>query len=196
MKIYLSKGLCGMSPRTGTIVGGLYFLMVGTMQLVFQCGHLHKATIRVSEAGTPLLPVQCQYYYYALLGLDGATLLLAGLMLGSVWARRAAGLLGFAAWMILYEVASAILLALLEVEMQAAGSGLRPLEWFGVGCRLFCDPFWLALVVTHGLELHQEGQRRLGGQRQRAGPVVRARGAGGLEGTSHKLKFKAFDSHV
>ncbi|XP_020314066.1 transmembrane protein 217 [Oncorhynchus kisutch] len=188
MKLLLSSGLCGMTPYQGSIVGGLYFLMVGVMQMVFEFGHLRTAKESTNNfTGSQLLPQVCFGYYYSLLILGGITLLLTLCMLGAVWAHQHVGILGFAVWLTLYDVILLLVTCLLQRQMQALGLELSVLEWYGVICRVMGDPFWLALVITHGLEVQIERHRL--GTRQRKGGIPK-------EGTQLKLKFKAFDSSV
>ncbi|KAK6316444.1 hypothetical protein J4Q44_G00139680 [Coregonus suidteri] len=155
MKLLLSSGMCGMTPYQGSIVGGLYFLMVGIMQMVFEFGHLRTARESTNNAtGSLLLPQVSFDYYYSLLVLGGITLLLTLCMLGAVWAQQHKGILGFAVWLTLYDVILLVVTCLLQRQMQALGLELSVLEWYGVICRVMGDPFWLALVITHaGFEM-------------------------------------------
>ncbi|XP_010885835.1 transmembrane protein 217 [Esox lucius] len=184
MKLHLSSGLCGMTPRQGSIVGGFYFLIVGVMQMVFEFGHL-RTTRESAHSTVPLQPQVCFNYYCSLLALGGITLLLALCMLGAVWAQQHVGVLGFAVWLTLYDVALLAITCLHHARMQASGLELSALEWYGVVCRIVGDPFWLALVITHGLELQME-RHRPGG----------CKGGSPKEAARLKLKFKAFDSSV
>ncbi|KAJ8007452.1 hypothetical protein DPEC_G00117650 [Dallia pectoralis] len=179
MKLHLSSGLCGMTPHHGSIVGGFYFLMVSIMQMVFEFGHLRITRDSTNSTG-PAQPQVCFNYYYSLLALGGISLLLALCMLEAVWGQRHVGILGFAVWLTLYDVALVVIICLLQAQMQAVGLELSALERYGVVCRIVGDPFWLALVITHGLEVRRK-RHMPGGHRNTN------------EGAQLKLKFKAFD---
>lgn len=186
MKLLLSSGLCGMTPLQGTIVGGSYFIIVGMMQMVFEIGHLR--TVKESIKGSTPLPRLCIEYYYSLLGMQGTTLLFSVCLMGAIWAKRPMGILGFAAWLTLYDVALLIVTSLLEVEMQAMKLKLNPLSWYGIACRLVGDPFWLAFVITHGLEVHME--MCPGARKRKVGSL------GSAQDGALRLKFKVFDAGV
>uniref|UniRef100_A0A3B4CU21 Uncharacterized protein n=1 Tax=Pygocentrus nattereri TaxID=42514 RepID=A0A3B4CU21_PYGNA len=179
MKLLLANGLCGMTPDQGSLVGGMYFIVVGIMQLVFEGSHLCRATEYIAQASLNtttdssgnitmsylLLPRVSFLYYYALLSLQSITLVLVMVMLAGLWFQRARVILAFAVWLVLFDVAMVILISLLQVQMSTVGLMLSPLEWYGFVCRLLGDPFWLSFVITHGLlERSGAGSRRQRGR--------------------------------
>lgn len=183
----MARGLCGMTPHDGSIVGGLYFMMVGLMQLVFEEGNLRIALAEHANGtnGTevPEVAIQC---YYSLIALETACVMMAMLLLVSTWTQRSDGVLAFAAWQILFDLALVVITALLQVEMNKVGLKLDSLAWCGVVCRIITDPFWLAFIITCGLQLREENTQHKEGRKKRAmkenRPVV--------------VKFKGFDSGI
>ncbi|KAL2100253.1 hypothetical protein ACEWY4_004647 [Coilia grayii] len=186
MKLLVAEGFCGMTPRDGSIVGGLYFVMVGVMQIVFEAGNLCNALAGPANGtnGTevPFTGIQC---YYSLIALELFCVVMAVLMLASTWTQRSVGLLGFGVWLTLYDLALVAITSLLHIEMRKVGLKLESLAWYGVACRIATDPFWLVFVITHGLQLHEEKTHHEESRKKRT--------------VDHKpgvVKFKGFDSGI
>ncbi|KAG5272691.1 hypothetical protein AALO_G00168300 [Alosa alosa] len=183
MQLLLAKGCCGMTPRDGSIVGGLYFMMVGVMQLVFEAGNLRIAMVGPANGtnGTEV-PAIGIYCYYSLIALELVCIVMAGLLLASTWTRRFLGILAFGTWLILFDLALVAITTLLQVELRKVGLKLDTLAWCGVACRIITDPFWLAFVITHGLKLREEKTQQEGHRRRAT-----------TEGVAGVVKFKGFD---
>ncbi|KAM6985155.1 transmembrane protein 217-like [Aplochiton taeniatus] len=190
MKLILASGLCGMSPRQGSIVGGLYYIMIGIMQVTFEFGHLRIASEKTKTTGELLLSPVSFIYYYSMLAMEGSTLILSVVLLVALFSKRYVIILGFAVYLVLFDVGLVVILSLLEIEMKAVGLELSPLSWYGIVCRLVGDPFWLTFVITHGLEQHAKKLRPGQRQNKSLGPK------GEKEEAEVKLKFKVFDSDV
>ncbi|MGH0167911.1 UNVERIFIED_CONTAM: hypothetical protein FKN15_058627 [Acipenser sinensis] len=212
MRNLFAEGLCGVPPRTGASVCGLYTLVVCSMQVVFETGHMREVYNRAnSSLSSPPLPPDSIVYplYYTLLATNGLTLALALAMLLCLYRGRCWGLILFAAWLLLYAPLSIIIMVLIEVQLKLSALSLRSLEWFGLGCRLVGDAFWLVFVVTHAIELYQRAAKAGGGARgvARGGRMLLV-GPGGEEGGQEaggegdmpkvppKMKFKVFDHAV
>ena len=187
MQLLLAEGFCGLTPHDGSIVAGLYFMMVGVMQMVFEIGNLHLAMAGpvngTNGTEVPSMGIHC---YYSLIALESACVVMAMLMLVAVWSQRSEGMLGFATWLTLYDLALVAVIVLLHVEMRRVGLQLDSLAWCGVALRLATDPFWLVFIITYGLQLRVEKTHHKEARRRK--PIK--------EGGADWVKFKGFDSGI
>ncbi|XP_063067298.1 transmembrane protein 217-like [Engraulis encrasicolus] len=186
MQLLLADGLCGMTPRDGSIVGGLFFMMVGVMQLTFEAGNINLALAGPGNVtnGTwvPLSGLQC---YYTLIAMETVCILMAMVMLAAVWTRNAWGLLCFGAWMTLFDLALVAIVSLLYLELKKVGLAIDSLAWCGLACRIITDPFWLIFIITYGLQLWEEKNQHKDVRKRR-----------NTEGRPGGVKFKGFDSGI
>lgn len=162
MKLLLSNGLCGMTPQQGTIVGALYFIALGIMQLVFEVGHLrvfteHNTQAFLSSNNSSSDNVALMYvYFYSLVTLESITLVLGVVLLVGVWFHCMSLILCFVLWLVPFDVAVVVLVSLLQVHIWTIGRMLSPLVRYAFVFRLLGDPFWLSFVITHGLQIRQK----------------------------------------
>ncbi|MEE6483267.1 hypothetical protein FKM82_013481 [Ascaphus truei] len=148
---------CGMSPKNGSMVSGVYMILVCIMQSIFGRGHLRDALNRLTSAEqteevnyvSGVIP----YYYYTYFVLVGITFCMCLLLLYSAYKQLFKGLLVYLAWIFFYEFLSIILLALTDMNMKYAGLSVRVMEKFGLSIRIVLHFFWLAYIVTYVLEL-------------------------------------------
>ncbi|XP_043938011.1 transmembrane protein 217 [Protopterus annectens] len=157
MKNSFAEGCCGMSLRSGSIVAGLYMIVVCAIYSVFESGHLQKAyyTINITENAEVRAKLSVVLvYYYTSLALVGITFVVCVLLIVSAFLKLVAGLIGVITWIIIYEILNVILLALTSSTMYVANFKLRPIEWFGLSARLISDIFWLIFIVSYTLEVY------------------------------------------
>nr|XP_033816385.1 transmembrane protein 217-like [Geotrypetes seraphini]XP_033816386.1 transmembrane protein 217-like [Geotrypetes seraphini]XP_033816387.1 transmembrane protein 217-like [Geotrypetes seraphini]XP_033816388.1 transmembrane protein 217-like [Geotrypetes seraphini] len=165
MRRYFATGCCGMNPRTGSKMAGIYMIMVCFMQMIFNQGNLRDARQRLTEASfdiehdwlLSLIP-SLYYFVYFLLTIN---LCMCFFLLFCIYKHSYQGLLMYIAWIFIYETINTVLLTATEQHMELRNLHVRPIEWFGYGIRLALHCFWLTYVVSYALELANDMRKPL-----------------------------------
>uniref|UniRef100_H3BBA3 Uncharacterized protein n=1 Tax=Latimeria chalumnae TaxID=7897 RepID=H3BBA3_LATCH len=154
----MPHGWCGMSPRTGTQVAGLYMIMVCILYIVFETGHLKRARVFIN--GTEEGEIRDQvliillYYYIALISAS-VTLLVCIMLLISCMKNHYKGVLAYIIWQILYDILNSVLLGLTESTLKKVDYYVSTIEWIGLGFRIAMDCFWLPYAIVFCMELYE-----------------------------------------
>ncbi|XP_060089269.1 transmembrane protein 217 [Heteronotia binoei] len=146
MIIFCTNGFCGMLPKTGSIVAGIYTILMTNMYIIFETAHLDRAKKRLRITKDMII-----YYYYTALLLASLTYPVSFLLIYSVWNRNTKGMIVYIVWIILYDLANFTILILTFLAARYSPFSVHPLEWFGLACRLPVDCFWLSYVVIYTL---------------------------------------------
>lgn len=142
MIVFCTGGYCGMLPKTGSLVAGIYMILMTNMYIIFETAHLDRAKKHLRISDNLVI-----YYYYAALLLAGLTYPVCFLLIYSVWFRNTTGMIAYIVWIILYDLANITILILTVLATHYT----HPLEWFGVACRLPVDCFWLSYIIIYTL---------------------------------------------
>ncbi|XP_053101188.1 transmembrane protein 217 [Hemicordylus capensis] len=155
MILLLANGFCGMLPKTGAVVAGLYMITMTNMYLIFETGHLNRSLTLSKKAmvkgtTTSLLWVlpSC---YYAAIGLAVVTYPICIYYIYSVIKRNIMGICVYIAWIIFYDLANCVIIVLTAKAAHQAKFKISPLEWFGLATRIPTDCFWLSFTVTYAI---------------------------------------------
>nr|XP_033805980.1 transmembrane protein 217-like [Geotrypetes seraphini]XP_033805981.1 transmembrane protein 217-like [Geotrypetes seraphini]XP_033805982.1 transmembrane protein 217-like [Geotrypetes seraphini] len=157
MRSYFATGCCGMNPRTGSQMAGIYMIIVCFMQMVFNRGNLRDARQRLNQISEheeekwvlSLIP-SLYYLVYFLLTI---ALFMCCFLLLSIYRQSYRGLLMYIGWIFIYETINTVLLTVTEAHMQMHDLHVRSIEWFGYSVRLALHCFWLTYIVSYALEL-------------------------------------------
>ncbi|KAH1172162.1 hypothetical protein KIL84_007780 [Mauremys mutica] len=178
-------GFCGMSPKAGATVAAVYMILVTNMYLIFEVGHLERAMtdmaqikpFNLTEVGK-MLP----YCYYTAIMLAVKTYPVCVFLIYSVHKWLSMGMFAYVAWIIFYDLANCLIVAVAYQVSKEAWFPLSPLEWFGLATRIPMDCFWLAFVVTSVKRAARDGQDQDTGHGQRtsSAPTLTADAFNGL----------------
>ncbi|XP_054836390.1 transmembrane protein 217 [Eublepharis macularius] len=146
MIIFCASGYCGMLPKTGSIVAGIYMILMTNMYIIFETAHLDRAKECLQSDDDLII-----YYYYAALLLAGLSYPICFLLIYSVWNRNTKGMIAYIVWIIFYDLANFTILILIFTTAYNTPLSVHPLEWFGLVCRLLVDCFWLSYIVIYTL---------------------------------------------
>ncbi|XP_053880935.1 transmembrane protein 217-like [Malaclemys terrapin pileata] len=165
MTILRPVGFCGMTPKAGATVAAVYMILVTNIYLIFEVGHLERAMtdmaqikpFNLTEVGK-MLP----YCYYTAITLAVMTYLVCVFLIYSVQKRLYMGMFAYVAWIIFYDLANSLIVALAYLVSKEAWFSLSPLEWFGLAIRIPMDCFWLFFIVKYALIIiESKGQEGL-----------------------------------
>ncbi|XP_066480745.1 transmembrane protein 217 [Tiliqua scincoides] len=155
----LADGFCGMLPKTGSVVGGLYMIVMTNMYLIFETGHMNRSLTIAKQFNperVPKLPKLLPHCYYTAISLALLTYPVCVYYIYSVCKQKALGLLIYVVWIIFYDLANCVIIVVTAKAAQAAHFSISFLEWFGFA-RIPTDCFWLSFTVTY-LLLITEGR--------------------------------------
>lgn len=133
-----------MSAKTGSIVAGIYMILMTNMYIIFETAHLDRAKKYLRSSDDLII-----YYYYAELLLASVTYPACFLLIYSVWNRNTSGMIAYVVWMIVYELANTAILILTSSAARYTPFSVHPLEWFGLTCRIPVNGFWLSYVIIY-----------------------------------------------
>nr|XP_060629156.1 transmembrane protein 217 [Anolis sagrei ordinatus]XP_060629157.1 transmembrane protein 217 [Anolis sagrei ordinatus] len=149
-----SGGICGLTPKGGCVVGGVYMILMTVMYLIFEFGHLERALLKMeaSDARQSAGIVRIiPYCYYVAIGLACISFVVCMYFLYSVRKRDTVGLFIYLTWIIIYDVTNFIIVTLTSRAAKRANFSISPLEWFGLFCRILCDCIWLSFIVAYAM---------------------------------------------
>lgn len=153
--IMCAGGFCGMMPRTGSIVAGIYMILMTSMYIIFESGHLRlskrEVTRFLSYNDMTGLVWIIPYCYYVAIALAVLTYPVCFLLLYSVCSRNTVGMFAYVAWIVFYDLSNCIILILTRQAAHQAAFHIHHLEWFGLATRIPVDCFWLSFVITYAI---------------------------------------------
>lgn len=165
MRNYFATGCCGLSPRQGTILSGIYMMLAGFVYAVFNGGNLRNVVIllrsvnNTEEVSNALRVIP--YLYYAFYGLIGITYCMIFLLFISVDHNRYEGILLYMCWIAIYEVLNFIFLITIHVLLETAGFSLPRLQWIGFSIRICLHFYWMVYVMTYTMDLKHKRSVRM-----------------------------------
>ncbi|XP_070604969.1 transmembrane protein 217 [Erythrolamprus reginae] len=146
-------GICGITPRAGSVVAGVYMILMTNMYLIFEFQHLRFALIEVEKIKVKNLAWIIPYCYYTAIFLAFITYFICFYYLYCVHQRKTAGFYVYFVWVIFYDAANIFIVVLTSRLWYKSTFSVSPLEWFGLASRIPVDCFWLCFVLTYGLLL-------------------------------------------
>ncbi|XP_048380284.1 transmembrane protein 217-like [Stegostoma tigrinum] len=149
-----SGNLCGLNAKEGSIVAGLFMLMVSIMQLIFEAGHFRYLRPQVIPSSVNQIS-RLQIYSIISIIFVCLTLIAIILFFVSIWKEVFWGVAGYIIWIFLYEILQISLLSLSLPDQNWFPSSVRVLEWFGLITRLLSHIFWMIFVTSHAIELYK-----------------------------------------
>ncbi|XP_077784993.1 transmembrane protein 217 isoform X1 [Podarcis muralis] len=150
MIILFAGGICGVAPKAGSLLAGVYMILTTNMYLIFEAGHLNRslALIKLHQEENYSIGTMwvIPYYYYTAIGLAVITYPICFYFLLSIQRRDTVGLFIYIVWIIFYDLANIVLVVL---TARAALYSISDLEWFGLATRIPTDCFWLLFIITY-----------------------------------------------
>ncbi|XP_072349639.1 transmembrane protein 217-like [Scyliorhinus torazame] len=153
LKKLLSGDVCGLNAKEGTIVAGLFMLMVSIMQLIFEAGHFRylKAHFRSTDNDYSNLFAFC----IGTITFTCLTIIAVILLFLFIWKELFWGVAGYITWIFLYEISKICFLSILMPGNSGLPSSVKALEWFGLTMRLLSHIFWMLFVTAYAIELYK-----------------------------------------
>ncbi|XP_032074287.1 transmembrane protein 217 [Thamnophis elegans] len=158
-----ADGICGITPRSGSIVAGVYMILMTNMYLIFEFRHLSLALAELAKFKMKGLTRIIPYCYYTAIVLAFITYPVCFYYLYCIYKRKTIGLYIYFFWIIVYDAANIVIVVLTS---QIAFS-ISPLEWFGLASRIPVDCFWLCFIITYASLLFQRKRAGRMSMRQR-----------------------------
>ncbi|XP_039179210.1 transmembrane protein 217 [Crotalus tigris] len=148
-----ADGICGITPKAGSVVAGVYMILMTNMYLIFEFRHLSLALAELASIKNKGLIWIIPYCYYIAIGLAFITYPICFYYLYCIYRRKTVGLYIYFAWIIFYDTANIVILVLTSHIAELSTFSISPLEWFGLASRIPVDCFWLCFVITYVLLL-------------------------------------------
>ncbi|XP_062974981.1 transmembrane protein 217 [Elgaria multicarinata webbii] len=149
-----ADGFCGIAPKAGSTLAGVYMILMSNMCLIFEYGHLNRSVVLLHRAdlqeSTTLVWI-IPYCYYVSITLTLITYPICAYFLYSIQKRNTVGLFIYIIWIIFYDVSCCINKVLVSRAAHFARFSISPLEWFGLATRIPADCFWLSFVINFAL---------------------------------------------
>ncbi|XP_077190436.1 transmembrane protein 217 [Paroedura picta] len=150
MIVFCAGGYCGMLPKTGSLVAGIYMILMTNMYIIFETAHLNRAKKHQHTGDNPII-----YCYYSAVLLACLTYPICFLLIYSAWNRNTNGMIAYIVWIILYDIGNVTILIMTFLTGRNIQFSVHPLEWFGLACRLPVDCFWLSYIVIYTLMIFE-----------------------------------------
>ncbi|XP_061486384.1 transmembrane protein 217-like [Rhineura floridana] len=159
MIILFAGGFCGIAPKTGSLLAGVYMILMTNMYLIFEAGHLNRSLVQLqvyqAEHYSGGLMWVIPYCYYLAIALALVTYPVCIYFFYSIHKRHTVGMFVYIAWIIFYDLANVVLLILTSNAAKTAMFSLSVLEWFGLATRIPTDCFWLCFIITYVLMIFE-----------------------------------------
>ncbi|XP_067879691.1 transmembrane protein 217-like [Heterodontus francisci] len=157
LKRLVAGEVCGLNAKEGTIVAGLFMLMVSIMQLIFEVGHLRhfKTMTNAGSANNSTNRYSSQLFCIGSIAFICMTFIAVFLLFLSIWKEKFWGVGGYIIWIFIYELAQICFLATALPYQVELPDSVRALEWFGLTMRLISHIFWLMFVTVHAIDLYK-----------------------------------------
>ncbi|KAM6453676.1 transmembrane protein 217 isoform 1-T3 [Liasis olivaceus] len=143
------SGTCGITPKAGSVLAGVYMILMTNMYLIFEFRHLSLIPINVATTETKGIIWIIPYCYYTAIVLAFITYPICFYYLYCIYKRIIVGLYMYFVWIIFYDMANLVILVLTNKAASLATFSVSPLEWFGLATRIPVDCFWLSFVITY-----------------------------------------------
>ncbi|XP_042317553.1 transmembrane protein 217 [Sceloporus undulatus] len=162
-KVFLlcAGGFCGITPKGGSVLAGVYMILMTNMYLIFEIGHLNASLLVLQkfEAGQFASIIwNIPYYYYVAIALAFISYPICIYFLYSIRKRDTVGLFIYLTWIVFYDVANCVIVVLTSRAAKRANFAISPLEWFGLATRIPLDCVWLSFIVAYAMIII-EGRR-------------------------------------
>uniref|UniRef100_A0A8C5S162 Transmembrane protein 217 n=1 Tax=Laticauda laticaudata TaxID=8630 RepID=A0A8C5S162_LATLA len=144
--------------KAGSVVAGVYMILMTNMYLIFEFQHLSLALIKLAKIKKKGLTWIIPYCYYTAIVLAFITYPVCFYYLYCIYKRKTIGLYVYFAWIIFYDAANVAIVILTSRVGHLHAFSISPLEWFGLASRIPVDCFWLCFVITY-IMLLVEGKR-------------------------------------
>ncbi|XP_067827953.1 transmembrane protein 217-like [Heptranchias perlo] len=154
----LAGEVCGLTPRDGTIVAGMFMLMVSIMHLIFESGHFRHYKNLPNPTPSDVedsLFLKIIPFCIGSITLVCVNIVAIFLLLISVWKELFWGVGGYIIWIVCYEIGQLNLLIFTIPYHVELSNSVRALEWFGFSMRLISHFFWLTFMIVHTIELYK-----------------------------------------
>ncbi|XP_063156173.1 transmembrane protein 217 [Candoia aspera] len=149
--------ICGIAPKSGSLLAGVYMILVTNMYLIFEFGHLTIASNKLGKTEKDSLMGIIPYCYCIAIVLAFITYPICFYYLYCIYKRITVGLYVYFLWIIFYDIANLVILVLIHRAAHLSTFKVSNLEWFGLASRIPVDCFWLSFVLTY-LKLLIEGR--------------------------------------
>ncbi|XP_059831201.1 transmembrane protein 217-like [Hypanus sabinus] len=158
IKRLLGGNVCGLSAKEGTIVAGMFTLIISTIHLIFESGNLRYYTVlsnfTSSEADLKAFLITFELYCYVTMGLIGASIFAVFVLFLCIWKKIFWGVAGYIIWIFLYEIGHICLLVSFPNNENLI-KNMYALECFGLVFRLLLQIYWLFFLTRHVMELYR-----------------------------------------
>ncbi|XP_034978177.1 transmembrane protein 217 [Zootoca vivipara] len=150
--ILFAGGICGVSPKAGSLLAGVYMILMTNMYLIFEEGHLNRTQTLLKQYQIKHYSTESMwivpYYYYTAIALAIITYPICFYFLYSIQWRNTVGLFIYIVWIFFYDLANIVLVVLTANSLPFS---ISDLEWFGLATRIPTDCFWLLFIITYFL---------------------------------------------
>ncbi|XP_058034365.1 transmembrane protein 217 [Ahaetulla prasina] len=160
-------GICGITPRAGSVVAGVYMILMTNMYLIFEFRHLSLASIELSKIKVKGLTWIILYCYYTAIVLAFITYPICFYYLYCIYKKKTIGFYVYFSWIIFYDVVNIVIVILTSQIGHLSTFSISPLEWFGLAVRIPVDCFWLCFIITYVMLLVEEKHAGWMSMRQR-----------------------------
>uniref|UniRef100_UPI00398EC5F4 transmembrane protein 217-like n=1 Tax=Pristiophorus japonicus TaxID=55135 RepID=UPI00398EC5F4 len=147
--------LCGLNAKDGTILAGLFMLMISIMHIIFEVGHLMRFQLIIASNSTigEMHSFNVEKYCITSITFVSMTMIAVFLLFISVWKEFVWGVGGYIVWIIVFEVTQIFILSFSVPYPYEPLRSMRALELFGLIMRLISHVFWMIFVSSHTIEL-------------------------------------------
>ncbi|XP_038642967.1 transmembrane protein 217-like [Scyliorhinus canicula] len=155
LKKLFSGDVCGLNAKEGTIVAGLFMLMVSIMQLIFEAGHFRYLTPLDTFGSGDNEDSNLYAFCIGSIIFTCLTIIAVILLFLFIWKEIFWGVAGYITWIFLYEISKICFLSVLMPVNSGLPSSVQALEWFGLTMRLLAHIFWMVFVTAYAIELYK-----------------------------------------
>ncbi|XP_078389847.1 transmembrane protein 217-like [Cetorhinus maximus] len=149
------KRWCGLNAKEGTIMAGLFMMMVSIMQLIFDVGNFRYLKPPFTSDSTNNRGSSLQIFTIGSTVLTCLTIVAVILLFLAIWKEIFWGVAGYITWIFLNELSNICLMSFLLPELDRLPKSMRALEWFGLITRLLSHIFWMMFVTSHAINLYK-----------------------------------------
>nr|XP_036859800.1 transmembrane protein 217 [Manis javanica] len=151
---------CGMTPRTGTVLSGVFTIMATDMYLIFEQKYIRSGNCSVINAtdeggSAPINQLFICWSWNIVLFLSSITItiIISCFLLYSVYAQVYQGLVIYIFWILFYEAMNIVLQIL--TNGNSSIREVRITRWFGLVSRILMHCFWILFVITNAYIIYK-----------------------------------------
>nr|XP_020656508.1 transmembrane protein 217 [Pogona vitticeps] len=187
MILLCGGGFCGMVPKVGSTMAGIYMILMNNLYMIFEIGHLNRSMSlleRVEPDPTIGVGWVIPYYYYAALALATITYPLSIYFISSVCKEDTVGIFIYLGWIVFYDISNCVIVTLTSQAAKTAGFSIHFLEWVSVLIKITLDCFWIPFIITYAfliLEVRQTETNRRRSRKNSVPPRFRLHARGRME---------------